>query len=109
MGSPIERPKSAVLWATYGPYHLARLRAFRNAHSGEVLPIQIHREERGARPWGSDSDGLITIAERENTPHRETTSTLLEVLNREQPDAVISCGYGHRVMRAAAFWARRNR
>src|SRR5688572_10182684 len=109
MGSPIERPKSALLWGTYGPYHFARLRGFRAASPGDVLPIQLHRRERSARPWGTDRGEVVTIAERPDIPQRELISELRCVLDREQPDVVVSCGYGDPAMRAGALWARRHR
>ena len=100
----------AVIWANYGPYHVARARALQQIEDIEPTFVELspkvpHRE------WEADkdsiSDHLVTLlddqCERYSTT--EIRQRLVQKLQQISPDAVVASGYDTRPMRGAARWA----
>jgi 1,2-diacylglycerol 3-alpha-glucosyltransferase len=111
MGS--DRPRIAILFVNYGPYHLARVRALMNRPQFDPYFIEL-AEAQKVYPWTADKrdlgERLITLAHQsyESCSSRQIARNVASMLDALQPAAVVIAGYRELPMRAAARWARRN-
>jgi glycosyltransferase involved in cell wall biosynthesis len=101
----------ALMHVLFGPYHVARARALLECDDLDVTFIEV-AGSLSTHPWRTDPDiPLVRLADGEF--HEYSAATLSRrvraALDSLDPDAVVSCGYGLGVMRAAARWARRHR
>jgi glycosyltransferase involved in cell wall biosynthesis len=106
----------AVSFTNLGPYHLARLRALAaalSARGGRLLALETAAEEsrypwrvaRAAEPFAWAT--LLPGAPLERLPARRCAEAMVEVLDRERPDAVAVSGYVRPECLAALGWAKR--
>lgn len=100
----------AILFARFGPYHVARLRAL--AHHHEVVGIELSGENLNY-DWDAVSvDGLqhVELFDRNHrtVPPSRLQTTLHEVLTRTAPDAVAIPGWWDPGALAALSWCRRH-
>ena len=97
----------AIIHTQCGPYHFARIDAFRSIYSGHIDLIQLTSQE-GLRQWKVDdcSIKITTIADGmlEEYPAKHLIKNLVEYLTKTQPAILVVAGYGHPVMRAAIKW-----
>jgi 1,2-diacylglycerol 3-alpha-glucosyltransferase len=103
-------PSLVLLHHSYGPYHLARARALRQAFPGAVHLVQLANAE-SLRAWRADQDelGVETAAAGilDELPAQLVGEGLERILDRISPGAIAIAGYGDPHMRRAAAWARR--
>lgn len=110
--------RTAVLWARFGPYHLARLDAAHDlmrAHGEELVGIETAsrdgiyawRVERSQATWARE----VALPERvyEAASAAEMHAAVTETLDRVAPDAVAFSSYATPDARAALAWCRRHR
>ena len=98
----------ALLHVTFGPYHVARAQALQKVDDLDVTFIELARSLR-THPWRNERDiPLVRLSDGEFYQHNALTLSrrARAALEDLDPDAVVSCGYGFGVMRAAARWAR---
>jgi len=97
----------ALLWLTFGPYHVARAKALAQQSDLECYFIELTGRD-GMHSWipAAPEDGfrLLTLS-RHGLPSRLAAPMVTRELNRLNPDVVVSCGYGLKEMRVAARWA----
>ena len=98
----------ALLHVTFGPYHVARARALLEVDDLDVTFIELARS-LGTHPWRNERDiPLVRLSDGDFHQYNPILSRRTRAaLDDLDPDAVVSCGYGFGVMRAAARWARR--
>ncbi len=103
--------KVIIIHTNYGPYHITRVNCLSKIYKGEIIPIQLAREEK-LRSWRTDNSKIqiFTIQEKplEDTNASELSSGLVLFLEKIRPDIVVVAGYAIPPMRSAARWARRN-
>jgi len=107
--------KLAICFTTFGPYHLARLRALASelaARGSELIAYEVAGSER-TWPWerrdGGESYRRTTLfPERvlESLSPSECRLALTDALDRDRPDAVGLVGYVRPESIAGARWAR---
>lgn len=110
----------AVLFANFGPYHLARVSALAeycktNNVEVTISGIELAREE-AEYSWRSDINNLsfplhsvIKDQPLESVAADRVSGGLIETLDRLKPDTLAVSGYARPAMRAALKWCRRNR
>jgi 1,2-diacylglycerol 3-alpha-glucosyltransferase len=108
----------AICFTNFGPYHLARLRALASrlrARGNCLIAYEIAASER-TYPWqrpkqAEPFDWITLFPNRvlETLTAPECATAIVQVLDRDQPDAVGVIGYARPESMAAARWARRNR
>lgn len=103
-----------VIFASFGPYHLARARGLSAQPGIEASFVEV-TPQTTEHPWNRQSTegediGLITLgrslALREQP---QTIRDLWRTLAQLDPDVVAGCGYNLPVMVAAGAWARIHR
>lgn len=110
------RPRLAVIFHRFGPYHLARLAAA--ARVADVLGIE-EAAETSEYAWdavdgGTTSMGgleratLLGRGERPARPAREIARRLATLLDRARPDAVVIPGWSDPAALAALRWGLKN-
>lgn len=109
--------KIAVLFANFGPYHLARLKAAEIL--GEKLGYEVIGLEIAGRlqryPWATDFTSLqqrytvISGKPLEDVPTGLIIRRTWEALTRLQPDFLAICGYSDPAMLTALAWAKVHR
>jgi 1,2-diacylglycerol 3-alpha-glucosyltransferase len=103
--------RTVVIFANFGPYHLARAEALSEvqgieAHFVELAPVQR------LYPWTTTRDELhLPLTTLVDTPYEQTRFTkllkeLVTFLEELSPEAVVIPGYSPPLMLAAARWAR---
>ncbi len=101
----------AVIWANYGPYHMARAQALSKLKGVDPVFIELAVHDE-LRAWEVDkgSVSLITLmdAPYDRCSAKELGHKVADTLESIRPDAVVTCGYDTAPMRAAARWARAN-
>jgi glycosyltransferase involved in cell wall biosynthesis len=105
----------AVIFANYGPYHIARLGAashLSQAYSQSVIGIELARQEK-EYPWHTTVNALPFKLYSVTTeqPLEEISSPTLciqlwQLLNQLAPDAVAIAGYSRPPMLTALLWCR---
>jgi glycosyltransferase involved in cell wall biosynthesis len=108
----------AVIWARFGPYHLARLEAACNLlaeYDATLYGIEVSGRA-GTYAWkpagGAESFERITLFERKSyhdLDSRQIARATKEVLDRLSSDAVATPGWAFPEARAALAWCRANR
>lgn len=105
-----------VQWPSFGPYHVARLRACQEAAPPgvEVVGLATAGTVEG-RPWASESDRhdvriVVGFPDRvyNRIPAREAARRVRVLLDEVRPVAVGVSGYGMADSRAALRWCRRH-
>jgi glycosyltransferase involved in cell wall biosynthesis len=105
--------KLAIIFANYGPYHVARVAAatkFAEHRSWEIIGIELAREEK-EYPWQVESNKLsfnlysvINNRELEKVPFVKLLGKLYFLLNSLQPNVVAISGYSRPTMLATLLW-----
>lgn len=99
--------KIVTIWSTYGPYHLARVRAIERTFPNAEVICFSHcaasdvyqffnlqpRQHRVLVPKRSDEMGFV-----------ESLFATLRALREEQPDLVLTCGYERAETLACVLW-----
>jgi glycosyltransferase involved in cell wall biosynthesis len=103
----------AVLFANYGPYHLARISSFyKSCHQvgWQVVGIELARTET-QYPWKVEVNNLpfsiiaaVKEQELEQTQPIKLIQQLSSVLNQVKPDILAIAGYSHPAMISALLW-----
>ena len=109
--------KIAIIYARFGPYHVARLRgaAAMGADNGwETIGIEVCPDDR-VYAWDKVSNhgtsrciGLLDGCEYSDCTWREIAAAVTAALAKEMPDVVVSPGWAFSESIAAAKWCRRN-
>ena len=108
----------AICFTNFGPYHLARLRALasRLRERGDCLIAYEMAATEQTYPWQCSKraepfDWITFFPDRvlETLTASDCATTIVQALDRDQPDAVGIVGYTRPESIAAARWARRNR
>lgn len=104
--------RAAVIFLSYGPYHLARAMALANSPDVDPVFVELCSSE-DARLWRADKSclngRLKTVAGRpfEECSQRELAGRIQPLLDELDPQVIAVAGYSLAAMRAAARWARR--
>lgn len=103
-----------ILFANYGPYHLARLRSFHQDCSRigwEVVGIELAREEV-EHTWKTSVEGLpftvVSVIENqqpEQVKFCQLLQRLYAVLSQVKPQILVIAGYARPAMLAALLWS----
>lgn len=105
--------RAAILFVSYGPYHLARAKALLRVPGVEPFFIELSSVEQKYE-WEADKrefgDRLVTAVDvpYESCSKATISRAVKRLLDRLQPGVVAIAGYSEPGMRAAASWARRN-
>ncbi|MBD2666126.1 glycosyl transferase group 1 [Richelia sinica FACHB-800] len=110
--------KIAILFANYGPYHLARLKAAYQAYSSQrstVVGIELARCEE-EYPWQTQAEqfpceliSVINDCPLEKAKFSQLLAKLISILNQTSPEVVAISGYARPSMLAALLWCLWNR
>ena len=101
----------AIIYSDWGPYHLARLRAFCQVVP-EAQAIGIASFDKTYSFWGKQETGALPLevlfpgVAFEDIPVKEQIEALHASLEGHDPASAVIAGYSQPVMRAAARWAR---
>ncbi len=95
--APVDRkvPIIATLWATYGPYHVARVKAIEEAFGGQVIPIS-HCEYDPTYPFFKEHlAGQIVLTKGSISEVRflKAVWTSWRTLTAINPDLILAAGY----------------
>ncbi|MEQ8972145.1 MAG: glycosyltransferase family 4 protein [Coleofasciculus sp. C1-SOL-03] len=103
----------AILFASYGPYHIARLEGFYNRYNSsfkKIVGIELARKQI-EYAWQSEVEGLpfpIVSVIKWRQLEQVTFSRLLlqvyKVLSQIDPDILVIAGYARPAMLAALLW-----
>lgn len=106
--------KTAVIFANYGPYHMAWSKSLSEVDGVEPCFIELASEQKKYHPWLVQKDidelSIWTLVEGvyEQTPLRKLYSRLIQTLEYFNPEVVVVPGYSPPIMLAAAWWAKRH-
>ncbi|MDM3860997.1 MAG: glycosyltransferase family 4 protein [Aphanizomenon gracile PMC644.10] len=110
--------KIAILFANYGPYHIARLASAYHAGKSRgwnVFGIELARSGE-EYPWQTTLNNipfkLITVSQTysyEKAPKFLLIQNLLKTLTAIQPDVLAIAGYSEPAMIAAFIWGKLNK
>ena len=105
--------KIAILFANYGPYHIARVKAAYYAAQTKgwnVCGIELARSEN-EYPWKTKLDEIpfpiysaINDVPLETVKFRDLFTKLIALLNQNNPDAIAIAGYARPAMLVALLW-----
>lgn len=105
--------KIAVLFANYGPYHIARVQAAYYAAQNQgwnVCGIELARAEK-EYPWTTQLEEIpfpiysaINDIPLESVKFTDLFTKLISVLNQTNPDAIAIAGYARPAMLIALLW-----
>ncbi|WP_338422806.1 glycosyltransferase family 4 protein [Aphanizomenon flos-aquae] len=103
----------AILFANYGPYHVARVKAAYYAAQTKgwnVSGIELARSEK-EYPWKTKLDQIpfpiysaINDVPLETVKFRDLCTKLIALLNQTNPDAIAISGYARPAMLVALLW-----
>ncbi len=103
----------AILFANYGPYHVARVKAAYYAAQTKgwnVCGIELARSEN-EYPWKTKLDEIpfpiysaINDVPLETVKFRDLFTKLIALLNQNNPDAIAISGYARPAMLIALLW-----
>lgn len=106
--------KIAILFANFGPYHLARFNSFKQyCHKlgWQSVGIELARQEL-EYPWETEissfSHSIISVIQNqklEQTKGNYLIKKLIDNLNQIQPDIVAISGYARPAMLASLLWS----
>lgn len=101
----------AIIHTQIGPYHLARIRAFRALYSGSVHLLQLASQE-AQRQWTVDAAAaeITTVAQGtlEKLSPQAVSRQLIQCLTQINPAVIVVAGYSQPAMRVATHWARQH-
>ena len=102
--------KIATIWNTYGRYHLARVSALGNEFSSATLVCLSHcRSNLGDYPFFQlRPPSLRVIVDKDQAELKfwESFSATMWILDQEEPDLILACGYERAETFAALSYAR---
>ena len=103
----------AILFANYGPYHLARVASAYHAcksRGWNLFGIELARSEK-EYPWKTKLDEIpfpiysaINDVPLETVKFRDLFTKLIALLNQNNPDAIAISGYARPAMLIALLW-----
>jgi glycosyltransferase involved in cell wall biosynthesis len=103
----------AILFANYGPYHLARVKAAYYAAQTKgwnLFGIELARSEK-EYPWKTKLDEIpfpiysaINDIPLETVKFTDLSRKLISLLNQTNPDAIAIAGYARPAMLVALLW-----
>lgn len=99
-----------TIWSSYGPYHVARVRALRDC-GFEVVPFS-YSSRSDVYPFFSEKpEGHVVINDcvASEVNRAESFFRTLRLLNEHRPDAVLACGYERPETLATQAYARMHR
>ncbi|MES1024422.1 glycosyltransferase [Gloeocapsa sp. BRSZ] len=106
--------KVTILFANFGPYHLARVNIFRKycySLGWEVIGIELARSE-AEYPWKTILENinfqvisLISDKQLEEANFFALVSRIIQVLNKIDPDVCVIAGYSRPTMLLTLFWS----
>jgi glycosyltransferase involved in cell wall biosynthesis len=107
--------KIAVIWARFGPYHLARLRGLADCGAAvghAVVGLEIAQQDHYAWDQQAGAEGfarhtVFPEARYDALTPRQIHRGVAQALDRIQPDAVAINGWSVPEARAALAWGRR--
>ncbi len=101
-----------IIYANFGPYHIARLRALA-AIMSDIVGIEISNTQE-LYSWCSTEQSLgfkcktlFTGIPFESIPRGKQCKAIRQALSGFMPQMVVIAGYSEPVMRAAGAWARK--
>ena len=104
----------AVLFTSYGPYHLARLGGFYKWYSslfGNIVGLELARQEV-EYAWETKVEGfpfkIVSVIEDqqlEQAKFHQLIVKLHAVLSQLNPDILVIAGYARPAMLAALLWS----
>lgn len=106
--------KVAIIFISYGPYHIARARALREIPDLRPSFIQL-ASSIDSHPWQVEGElsapELHTLSERpyERCSYRQLSRSLRKALDTINPEVVVTASYRPFIMLTAARWARSRR
>lgn len=109
--------KVAVLFVNFGPYHLARLAAFKklcDRQHWQMIGIELARSDQ-VYQWRTQLDAFpgelhsVFDCSLQAVSSWTAIQKLLAQLNQLQPDVIAIAGYAERPMLAALAWSRWHR
>lgn len=105
--------KVAILFANYGPYHIARIESayhFCQSKGWSVFGIELARTEE-EYPWQTKAENfpcdiipVINDCPLEKTKKKQLFLKLLAILNQTHPDAIAISGYSRPSMLITLLW-----
>jgi glycosyltransferase involved in cell wall biosynthesis len=102
--------KVAIIFHHLGPYHVARINSLA-VKIKDLLVIELasRANERSWERPNTEGFELITLVDDiyENISPVKFVKLIEDVLGKVQPKCIVTCGYSHPAMRAAARWAKK--
>ena len=103
-------PKTVIIFHHLGPYHLARIKSLLSKFS-DIIVIEL-ASRVNARDWERpkiEGFELVTLVDDvyENIPPKKLVQLLKETIEKVRPECIVTSGYSHPAMRAAAKWAKK--
>lgn len=107
--------KVAILFANYGPYHLARVKAFQSLvkknNVCQVVAIEISRDSIDYQ-WQTQIENsdlkiysILGSLRPDKVSKNITIKKTVDLLFNINPDALVIAGYGYLSMLSALFWS----
>jgi 1,2-diacylglycerol 3-alpha-glucosyltransferase len=105
--APLSGRLLATIWANYGPYHMARVRALRE-RGFRVVPLSYCARNDDYPFFTEEPEGNIVINECELHGVRWHTSFVrtLRLLHKLRPDIVLACGHERPETLAARIYSK---
>ncbi len=106
MSAPLNE-RVAVIWTSFGPYHLARIQAMKACF--DVRAIELASDERLYRWWRGAPDAssyTLTQGAWEDQGKIVVTGKLWRLLDNLQPTVILVPGYASLPALCAAAWGR---
>ncbi len=104
----------AILFTSYGPYHIARLASFYKHYSqlgGNIVGIELARHE-AEYAWQAKVEGLpfkvVSVIENqqlEEVSFTQLLQRLYAVLSQLKPDVLVIAGYARPAMLSTLLWS----
>jgi 1,2-diacylglycerol 3-alpha-glucosyltransferase len=99
----------AVIWTSFGPYHMARIRAIKSLF--DVHAIELASDQRLYRWWRDDREEsayTLTTGDWEDQSKLEIALKLWRTLDSLRPSILLVPGYANLPALSAALWGRMN-
>lgn len=101
--------KIVTIWSTYGPYHLARVKALELVFLGSDVVCFSHCAGSSVYEFFNLQPRKHTVLVRKDSSRLRFSESLfatLRALWRERPDLILTCGYERPESLASVIWAR---
>lgn len=109
----MENKVTCVMNYSIGPYHQARFMAIQKIFQNNILFVELASKDKiyqwNSRAKESNAVTLFPYKEFSTISVKEMVKSVNHLLNRIQPDVIVSVSYASAAMRAATIWARRNK